>query len=224
MTSDAIQTDCGLNVGDSPTLSVAATQAGVILGTAAYMSPEQARGKPVDRRTDIWSFGSVLFEILAGKRPFQGETVSDTLAAILKSDPDWNVLPADIPPRIRELTRRCLRKDPKQRLQAIGEARIAIEETIHDTGAIYESPQSAAAKPLLQSEGKQRLTMRPLPWPAAAILLVGLSTLGGWWFGGRQTTPPPRWVGDLMGGSSVAYDPRLSPDGRHSPSLPWWKT
>ena len=102
-----------------------ATQAGVILGTAAYMSPEQAKGKPADRRADIWSFGVVLFEMLSGRRLFSGETVSDTLAAVLRQEIDWKVLPVSTPPSVRRLLERCLERDPKQRLQAIGEARIA---------------------------------------------------------------------------------------------------
>ncbi len=117
--------DSASNISNSPTLS-AATQAGVILGTAAYMSPEQARGKRVDKRADIWAFGVVLYEMLSGKHAFQGETTSDMLAAVLKSEPDWDALPAGVSPGIRKLLRRCLEKDPKLRLRDIGEARIAI--------------------------------------------------------------------------------------------------
>ena len=119
----------------SPTITTPAmTRAGVILGTAAYMSPEQARGKPVDRRADIWAFGCVLFEMLAGRRPFaEEETVSDTLAGILKGEPAWNALPPDTPPRVRALIERCLKKDVRRRLSHIAEARIAIEEADTDT-------------------------------------------------------------------------------------------
>ncbi len=99
---------------------------GHIMGTAAYMAPEQARGKPVDRRADIWAFGALLYQMLAGVRPFPGETVSDTLAAVLTSTPDWTRLPRETPGSIRTLLARCLEKDPRQRLQAIGEARIAL--------------------------------------------------------------------------------------------------
>jgi serine/threonine-protein kinase len=113
---------------DSPTLTLGATGLGMIMGTAAYMSPEQARGKPADRRADIWSFGAVLYEMLTGKQAFVGESVSDILATVLKLDPDWDVLPASAPVSIKKLVQRCLTKDRKQRLQAIGEARIAIEE------------------------------------------------------------------------------------------------
>jgi serine/threonine-protein kinase len=117
----------GEDLSDSPTLTLGATRVGVVLGTAAYMSPEQASGKPADRRADIWSFGAVLYEMLAGKKAFEGESVSDTLASVLKLDPDWTALPDATPPNIRNLIRRCLTKDRRQRLQAIGEARITLE-------------------------------------------------------------------------------------------------
>lgn len=132
---------------NSPTLTAVATQAGVLLGTAAYMSPEQARGKKVDRRADIWSFGGILYEMLAGQAVFGGETTSDTVASVIRAEPDWSALPASTPPRIRELLRRCLQKDPRQRLQAIGEARIAIEEArsgspVPDASAVAVATQS----------------------------------------------------------------------------------
>ncbi|HEY2018628.1 MAG TPA: protein kinase [Bryobacteraceae bacterium] len=113
----------------SPTLSLAMTQAGMILGTAAYMSPEQARGKPADRRADIWAFGVVLYEVLTGRLLYGGgETVADSLAAVITKEPDWSLLPKDTPSHIRRLLERCLRKDVRSRLQAIGEARILIDE------------------------------------------------------------------------------------------------
>ena len=99
-----------------------------MFGSAAYMSPEQARGKPVDRRADIWAFGVVLFEALTGKRPFRGETVSDTLAAVLKSEPSWDTLPSSTPATLRRVLRACLEKDPKARLQAIGDWQFLLEE------------------------------------------------------------------------------------------------
>ena len=113
---------------NSPTLSVQATQAGIILGTAAYMAPEQAHGRAADRRADIFSFGAVLFEILTGTQAFGEESISDTLASVLKLDPDWHRLPEDTPGAIRTLLRRCLTKDRAQRLQAIGEARIVLAQ------------------------------------------------------------------------------------------------
>jgi eukaryotic-like serine/threonine-protein kinase len=112
----------------SPTVTTPATLAGAILGTAAYMSPEQARGKPLDKRTDIFSFGCLLYECLTGKQAFSGETVSDTLAAIIKSEPDWSALPEATPSAVRNQLRRCLQKDPKRRLHDIADARIEIEE------------------------------------------------------------------------------------------------
>jgi serine/threonine-protein kinase len=118
----------GVDIANSPTITAQMTEPGVILGTAAYMSPEQARGRSVDKRADIWAFGCVLYECLTGKRAFQGETVSDTLAQILKGEPDWGVLPANMPTALRALIRRCLQKNPKNRWHDIGDVRIEIEE------------------------------------------------------------------------------------------------
>ena len=131
----------------SPTLSLA-TQAGVLLGTAAYMPPEQAKGRPVDKRADLWSFGCVLFEMLAGHRPFEGETISDVLARIIERDPDWNALPVKTPTSIRTLLRRCLEKDPRRRLDSAAVARLEIEEasTRPGTDALPASDTSRGAQ------------------------------------------------------------------------------
>lgn len=118
----------GADFSHSPTISRLATEAGIVLGTAAYMSPEQARGKMVDKRADIWSFGVVMFEMLSGRRLFQGETPSDTLAAVLRQEIDWSLLPRGLPARDRRLVERCLDRDPRKRLRDIGEARIALGE------------------------------------------------------------------------------------------------
>src|ERR1700682_3897731 len=115
---------------NSPTLSAAATMQGVILGTAAYMSPEQARGKAVDKRTDIWAFGCVLYELLASNKAFDGEDTTEILAAVVKTEPDWNRLPASTPPTIRMLLKRCLQKDRTLRLRDAGDARIEIHEAL----------------------------------------------------------------------------------------------
>src|SRR5258708_33212425 len=108
----------------SPTLTARATQAGVILGTAAYMAPEQARGRPVDKRADLWAFGVVVYEMLSGRRLFDGETVSDVLAAVLRKDVDFAALPRETPPAVIRLLHRCLERDPKSRLHDAGDARL----------------------------------------------------------------------------------------------------
>jgi serine/threonine-protein kinase len=160
-----------VDLSSSPTMSRLATQAGVILGTAAYMSPEQARGKSVDRRADIWAFGCLLYEMLTGKMAFSGETVSDTLAAIIKEQPDWSLLPASTSPRIRVLIQRCLQKDPRQRLQAIGDARIAIEEVL--CGAPDPASAAQPAAPI-ETSSPVPAWRRLLPWGVAAMLGAGL--------------------------------------------------
>jgi len=114
------------DISQSPTLTEEMTRAGVILGTAAYMSPEQAKGKPVDKRADVFAFGAVLYELLTGKRAFEGETITETIAAVLKSEPDWEKLPSDTPWRIQELLRRCLTKDAHDRLRDIANVRVEI--------------------------------------------------------------------------------------------------
>jgi len=132
-----------IDISTSPTISRMATQQGILLGTAAYMSPEQAKGKAVDRRADIWAFGCVLYEMLTGKMAFHGETVTDTLASVIRDEPDWSQLPATTPMRVRVLLLRCLQKDPKQRLRDIGDARISLDEVI--SGAPEDAPSLAAA-------------------------------------------------------------------------------
>ena len=120
----------GDDLSQTPPITIEETREGVIAGTAAYMSPEQARGKAVDKRTDIWAFGCVLYEMLTARPAFRGETVSDTIAAILEREPDWSALPAQTPASIRRLLQRCLEKDPKRRLRDIGDARLEIEEAL----------------------------------------------------------------------------------------------
>ena len=123
----------GGGVGDlthSPTMSFHATQAGVILGTAAYMSPEQAKGRDTDKRADVWAFGCVLYEMLTGKRAFEGEDLSDTLATVLKSDPDWNVLPANVPAQVRAILKGCLEKDRKARIPDVSVVRYVMDGKI----------------------------------------------------------------------------------------------
>ncbi len=160
----------------SPTLTQHATAAGVILGTAAYMAPEQAAGIAADRRADVWAFGVVLWEMLTGKRLFEGETVSHMLASVLKDEPTWDALPDDLPPRVRELLERCLRKKPRHRLQAIGDARIALEEELADPGGgrvvtVAESSDDAGTPP---HRGGW------LGWALAAVGGVAAAALGAW--------------------------------------------
>jgi eukaryotic-like serine/threonine-protein kinase len=158
------------NMGTSPTLTHMATQMGFIIGTAAYMSPEQAKAKPVDRRADIWAFGCVLYEMLTGKAAFSGESITETLAAVIRTEPDWSLLPAATPLRARVLLQRCLQKDPKQRLRDIGDARISLDEII--SGAPLEAP---SPRELAGASG-----WRALPWSVAALAICAAMGLGVW--------------------------------------------
>jgi Tol biopolymer transport system component len=160
----AIEGDpASIDIATSPTMSRMATMAGILLGTAAYMSPEQAKAKSVDRRADIWAFGCVLYEMLSGKMAFHGETVTDTLAAVIKEEPDWSLLPANTPVRVRVLLQRCLQKDPKQRLQAIGDARIALDEVL--SGA----PDPIAGAAASTTSNPMRMW---LGWGLAAVAIL----------------------------------------------------
>ena len=149
----------------SPTVVASATSAGVIMGTAPYMSPEQARGRTVDRRTDIWAFGVVLFRMLSGSKVFEGDTVTDTLAKILEREPEWEQLPPGTPPAIRKLLERCLTKNLKNRLQSIGDARIVIQDQI-------EKPEQVAAAPVVAAQPTSAAWKRFLPWAAVPIALA----------------------------------------------------
>ena len=138
---------------------------GVILGTAAYMSPEQARGKTVDKRTDIWAFGCVLYEMLTGKAAFGGETLTDIVAAVVTNEPDWTALPANTPASARALLRRCLQKDLGRRLQHAGDARIEIEEAIAEPAP--RSHSADASRPTAPFA-------RVIPWATVALLALAL--------------------------------------------------
>jgi eukaryotic-like serine/threonine-protein kinase len=150
----------GSDFSQSPTLARHATEAGNILGTAAYMSPEQARGRVVDKRADIWAFGVVLFEMVTGQALFRGETLSDTMAAVLTRDPDWTMLPAATPRGVRRLLTRCLERDPKRRLRDVGDARPDLDGTLDIAGS---------------AEPRRRSRWRALPWAltGAAALVTG---------------------------------------------------
>jgi len=164
---------------NSPTLSIHATEAGIILGTVAYMSPEQARGKAVDKRTDIWALGCALFEMLTGTRAFPGDDATDTIVAVVSRDPDWDALPANVPAGIRRLLRRSLEKDPKRRLDSAGGARIEIDEALNiPAGEMPSSRPSSTA-------GWTRL----LPWAVAAVVVVVAGTLLSRGQDGSAVTP-----------------------------------
>jgi Tol biopolymer transport system component len=196
-----------------PTItSPALTRLGVILGTAAYMSPEQARGKEADKRSDIWAFGCVLYEMLSGKRPFEGSEVTDTLAGVLKSDPDWSALPGHTPHGIRRVLRRCLEKDPQRRFHDIADARLDLEEpATHDAGATVPAARS-----------KNRLRDR-VAWALAAVSLALLASLAAYAAltpaPAREVTrflvyPPPETVLGRQGGlARGAGNFAVSPDG-----------
>jgi Tol biopolymer transport system component len=159
------------NPAQSPTLSHAATREGIILGTAAYMAPEQAKGQAVDRRVDIWAFGCVLFEMLVGQPAFRGETVTDLLAAVVKDEPDWSALPSGLPTGVHTLLRRCLKKDPRQRLQAIGDARIEID-AINEGRAGVSEVSGVRSLPTTLT--------RWLPWAALVALAASVVVWEAW--------------------------------------------
>jgi eukaryotic-like serine/threonine-protein kinase len=195
---------------NSPTLSAMVTVQGVILGTAAYMSPEQARGKAVDKRTDIWAFGCVLFELLSGRVVFSGATISDTIAAILEREPDWSALPKSTSATIRRLLRRCLEKNPMQRLRDIGDARVELEETVEPT---LEKPPGTVSR---MSLSRSQVTAGAVALALAAIVGAGV------WMARRSAGPPTQAAhlavaippGDDLVSSSGGTMVAISPDGR----------
>jgi serine/threonine-protein kinase len=210
----------GIDLTRSPTLSVAATQAGMILGTASYMSPEQARALPADRRADIWSFGAILYEMLAGRRAFVGETVADTMAKVLEHEPDWSLLPANTPPAIKNLLERCLVKSPRQRLQAIGDARLVIEETLAEIHrparplSVDTPPPTPATEPAPGSRTRPWFAI--VPWILAGAL--GLA-LAGALLRRPAVTPEDPLVMEIVVGTDDLYNEvgsgfALSPDGK----------
>jgi serine/threonine-protein kinase len=193
------------NLSQSPTISLtaAATQMGMVIGTAAYMAPEQAKGRPVNEQADIWAFGVVVFEMLAGQRPFTGEDLSDTLATVIKSDPDWDALPLDVPGRVSQVLRSCLQKQVKQRVHDMADVRLAMD------GA-FDAALSAAPPVVIRTSGWRQKLPLALALSAAAALIAGVAV----W---TVTQPTP--------GSSVrttiplpanvqACCPVVSPDGR----------
>jgi eukaryotic-like serine/threonine-protein kinase len=194
---------------NSPTLTARATQMGMIIGTAAYMAPEQAKGKTVDRRADIWAFGAVLYEMLTGRRAFPGDDVSEVMASVLKSDPDWRAVPPGVPSSVRNLLRRCLEKDPRKRLSAIGDARFDLDGGGHD--AVESAPAATTTRVPAPSS-----RWRFAPWVVAGL---AVSALGAQSWLGRAPAPsaaPFRFPVEIPGGTVPTRMPMvlIGVDGR----------
>jgi Tol biopolymer transport system component len=197
------------SLSQSPTLTNAATRAGVILGTASYMSPEQARGKPVDKRADVWAFGVVLFEMLTGQRPFTGDTVTDVVASLVMREPDWNDLPAGTPPNVRRVLRRCLTKDPRRRLRDIGDARLELLEPAEEVAPPEPTLDATSA-----AGRKWQVAL------AVGLVVGALLAAAGLWVtsSGRRETPLTWSALPPPEGAELSYREglvELSPDGRH---------
>ncbi|HEV8237633.1 MAG TPA: serine/threonine-protein kinase, partial [Gemmatimonadaceae bacterium] len=201
------------DVGNSPTLTIGATEAGVILGTAAYMSPEQARGRGADQRSDVWSFGCVLYEMLTGRRAFEGEDASDTLAAVLRAEPDWSVLPDDMSDAIRVLLKRCLLKDRQQRVANLGVARFVMSEA----SVARVERGSAVPPPRVSAPLGTKLVLAGI-----AGLIIGALVAGGSAILASRRTPPAqlpapiRLTVDIERSAAQAYPDReiaISADG-----------
>ena len=188
------------SVSMSPTVTSTGTIAGVILGTAAYMSPEQARGRPIDKRTDVWSFGVLLYELLTGDNPFHGDTVADSIGAIMHRDIDLDALPPNTPTAVRRVLRRCLVREREQRLHDVADARIEIEEAIANPVVESEATASTAAA-------------SKLPWIALAVL-VPLAAFLAWWVGSRGEPAAPVPTRQFALAEDLEIDQaELSPDG-----------
>jgi eukaryotic-like serine/threonine-protein kinase len=188
----------------SPTLTARATQLGTIIGTAAYMAPEQAKGKAVDKRADIWAFGAVLYEMLAGRRAFEGDDISSTLAAVLMKDPDWTALPAGAPSAVVTLLHRCLERDPKARLRDIGEARL-----------LLGSPDAVRAQPA-PAPARAAAAGGWAPWCVAAIAGAAAVAFALLWTGSRERPPQAERIEASLApppGHSIGAGFALSPDG-----------
>ena len=200
------------SMSQSPTISLtaAATQMGMVIGTAAYMAPEQAKGKVVDKRADVWAFGAVLFEMLTGKKPFVGDDVADTLALVLKFEPEWDALPPDAPPRIERLIQTCLQKDPRLRIHDLADVRLAMEGVFETQSRGHRESPSLVVPP---TPAWQRM----VPW-AIGLSLAALAGLGAWSLKPSDPRPVIRSVDTLpegfrfrgLGRRSVS----ISSDGR----------
>ena len=198
------------SLSQSPTLTQAATQQGVILGTAAYMSPEQAKGGKIDKRTDVWAFGCVLYEMLTGRQVFAAEDVSTILARVLDREPDFTPLPANLHPKLRDLLRRCLQKDAKLRYHDIADVRLDIQETLADPSGVLVQPTGDVV------QVQQR---RMLPWVLAALFLGAITAgVAVWaWLGSAPAPSPKRFTLTLPDSDLLPRNERtmlaVSPDG-----------
>ena len=204
------------SLSQSPTISLtaAATQMGMVIGTAAYMAPEQAKGKVIDKRVDVWAFGVVLFEMLTGRKPFTGDDVSTTLARVIEREPDWDALPSNLSPVLATYLRRCLEKEPKQRVHDIADVRLAMEGAF-ETTVDSVSAESAAST----SAGARRPSPLQLVVPTAVAGLV-VGVLGTWWAmrpALPESQPATRLEAKLagLGANERARQAVLSPDGAH---------
>ena len=196
---------------DSPTMTNDGTAAGVILGTAAYMAPEQARGRVVDRRADVWAFGAVLFELLTQRPAFGGETLTDILASVVHRDPDWQLLPQDTPASVRTLLRRCLAKDPGERLPHIGAARMELADVL--------SGGSAGDGELPIVHRSHRARSRARAWLLGVSVVIAAAALTAFLYSRARPDVPPlmRLAIELPTGFRLIPEqtPQISPDGRY---------
>ena len=203
--------DPGLSQSPTISLTAAATQMGMVIGTAVYMSPEQAKGKVVDKRADVWAFGAVLYEMLAGQKPFTGTDVSDTLAAVLRIDVDFDALPGATPPRVRQVLKACLQKEPKDRVRDIGDVSLAMDGTFDTPG-----PQTKVMPPQLQ------VWQRPVTLVVAGLVLFAIGGFSVWTLVQPEEVqqqleqfvihpPAPHTLGISGGRRDIA----ISPDGTH---------
>ena len=196
------------DISQSPTLTDEMTKAGVILGTAAYMSPEQAKGKPVDKRADIFAFGAVLYELLTGKRAFEGETITETIAAVLMGNPQWDALPATTPWRIQELLRRCLTKDSHDRLDGVANIRFEIKLALEEPATVAPTGVISAAQPARWEIA--------IPW--SIVVVIAVAGIATWTLTNPVPQPPMKFVitppptAPLSGGGSL--DLAIAPDGK----------
>jgi Tol biopolymer transport system component len=211
--------------GAATTMASLSTHAGLILGTASYMAPEQARGLPVDRRADVWSFGVLLFEMLSGTRPFAGPTLTDVLAAVISTEPDWQQLPADTPPPLERLIRRCMEKDPRQRWRDIGDARIELDALLQDVpgrAVVQNAGRGATPDQHAANAPPARPSRAGMAWKVVALLLGATTVVAaaGWYQRQPAATVPVRFQVFAPPSAAFAAGTRpgaiaaIAPDGR----------